>query len=110
MKDVSLQKSAEFVDKVVLGKKSSKGREEYISKIIAMILEVLKSDESLEELDDKVLISDIPLFGCSYLSKKRRDENLEGEKPIEADQKLATFTFLDKEGKITEKILKEPVI
>lgn len=117
IKDTSIRKSTEFIEKVDLGSKSPKEREEDVAKIVATVAEVLKSDAPLEELEEKVFIAGIPSLGsyttqlrethittqdspASELMQEKKDKH-EAETSIQLkDEKLVTTAFLDQERKL----------
>ncbi|KAJ8965873.1 hypothetical protein NQ314_003853 [Rhamnusium bicolor] len=63
--------TGDLVEKVELGRKSPKEREEDVIKIVASVAEVLKSDAPLEEFEGKLPISTFSPYTTTYTTELR---------------------------------------
>lgn len=118
IKDIPVLKSVELIEKIDLGSKSPKEREQDVAKIVATVAEVLKSDAPLEELEEKVILPSISSFGAFTTTQlrethittqdgapsditKEADGQKVTEEPVVLDNKIsATSAFLEQERKI----------
>lgn len=66
-----IKATAELIERMELGRKSPKEREEDVIKIVASVAEVLKSDAPLEEFEGKLPISTFSPYSSSFTTELR---------------------------------------
>ncbi|KAK9685913.1 hypothetical protein QE152_g37587 [Popillia japonica] len=86
-------KENEILDKVELGRKSPKEREQDVAKIVASVAEVLKSDAPLEEFEGKIPLSITPPFvpfTATYTTELRETHITTVDSPVSEIPKTLT--------------------